>query len=111
MHALSGFLLGAAVISLMMLKPSRLPFVAGYAPDADLNTKGPIILIGGLIAVSVFSQIERSALADRKSTLILWGMLAAIAVLPHLAARRNEQPELTGAFDVPAAGATRLDLG
>jgi len=111
MHALSGFLLGAAVISLMMLKPSRLPFVAGYAPDADLNTKGPIILIGGLIAVSVFSQIERSALADMKSTLILWGMLAAIAVLPHLAVRRNEQPELPGAFDVPAAGATRLDLG
>ena len=111
MHALSGFLLGAAMISLMMLKPSRLPFVAGYAPDADLNTKGPIILIGGLIAVSVFSQIERSALADMKSTLILWGMLAAIAVLPHLAVRRNEQPELPGAFDVPAAGATRLDLG
>jgi hypothetical protein len=111
MHALSGFLLGAAVISLMMSRPRQLPFVASYAPTADLNTKGPIILIGGLIAVSVFSQIERSALVTMQSAMILWGVLAAIAVLPQLAAGRSRQSELPITFDVPAAGATRLDLG
>ena len=111
MHAVSGFLLGAAVISLMMLKTSQLPFVAGYAPAADLNTKGPIVLIGGLIAVSVFSSIERAALADMRSTLVLWGVLAALAMLPRLTVGRGERAAQATTFDVPAGGATRLDLG
>ena len=111
MHAFSGFLLGAAAISLMLLRTNQLPFVASYAPARDLNTVGPIILIGGLISVSIISRIERLALADLQSAAILWGILAAVAVLPQLAAGRNPQLDLPSAFDVPAAGTTRLDLG
>ena len=111
MHALSGFLVSAALISLMTFKASQLPFVASYAPSPDLNTFGPVILMGGMIAVSIFSTIERIALADMQSALILWGILAAAAVLPQLAAGRNTQLDLPSAFDVPAQGTTRLDLG
>ena len=111
MHALSGFLLGAAAISLMLLRTNQLPFVASYAPARDLNTVGPVILIGGLISVSIISRIEQLALADLQSAAILWGILAAVAVLPQLAAGRNAQLDLPSAFDVPAAGTTRLDLG
>ena len=77
MHALSGFLLGAALISLMTFRTSQLPFVASYAPASDLNTVGPVVLIGGLIAVSIFARIERFALADIESAAIFWGVLAA----------------------------------
>ena len=110
MHALSGFLLGAALISLMTFRTSQLPFVASYAPAPDLNTVGPVVLIGGLIAVSIFARIERFALADIESAAILWGIMAA-AVLPHLALGRNTQLDLPTAFDVPPSGTTRLDLG
>ena len=111
MHAFTGFLASAALISLMTFRTSQLPFVASYAPSSNLNTFGPVILVGGMIAVSIFSSIERFALADMHTALILWGILAAAAVLPQLAAGRNEQLELPSAFDVPAPGATRLDLG
>jgi len=110
MHALSGLLLGVALIALMTLRPNQLPFVAGYAPAPDLNTVGPVVLIGGLIAVSIFSRIERFALADGESAVIFWGFLAAAACSP-LAAGRNTQLDLPSAFDVPAQGTTRLDLG
>jgi hypothetical protein len=111
MHAVSGFLLGAAAISLMLLRTNQLPFVASYAPAADLNTVGPVVLVGGLISVSIISTIERLALADLQSAAILWGILATVAVLPQLAAGRNAQLDLPSAFDVPPAGTTRLDLG
>jgi len=111
MHAFTGFLVSAALISMMTFRTSQLPFVASYAPSSNLNTFGPVILVGGMIAVSIFSSIERFALADIRSAVVLWGILAAVAVLPQLAAGHNEQLELPSAFDVPAAGATRLDLG
>ena len=110
MHALSGFLLGAALISLMTVRTSQLPFVASYAPASDLNTVGPVVLIGGLIAVSTFTRIEKFALADIQSAAIFWSFLAA-AVLPQLVVGRNTQLDLPAAFDVPAPGTTRLDLG
>ena len=110
MHAVSGFLLGAALISLMTCRTSQLPFVASYAPAPDLNTVGPVVLIGGLIAVSMLSRVERFALADIESAAIFWAFLAA-AVLPQLVVGRNTQLDLPTAFDVPAPGTTRLDLG
>jgi hypothetical protein len=111
MHAFTGLLVSAALISMMTFRTSQLPFVASYAPSSNLNTFGPVILVGGMIAVSIFSSIERLALADIRSAVILWGILATVAVLPQLAAGRNTQLDLPSAFDVPAAGATRLDLG
>lgn len=110
MHALSGCLLSAALISLMTIRTSQLPFVASYAPAQDLSTVGPIVLIGGLIAVSIFSLIERFALADIASAAIFWSIMAA-AMLGQLAVGRNPQLDLPTAFDVPAPGTTRLDLG
>ena len=111
MHAFTGLLLSAALISLMTFRPTQLPFVASYAPAGDLNTQGPVLLIGGLIAVSIFSSIERAALADNQSAAIFWGILAAVAILPPLAAGHNTQLDLPTAFDVPSQGTTRLDLG
>ena len=93
MHALTGFLLSTALISLMTLRTSRLPFVASYAPVTDVNTVGPVVLIGGLISVSIFSWIERLALADVESAAIFWGIMAAAAVLPQLVAGHNTQLE------------------
>jgi len=111
MHAFTGFLVSASLISMMTFRTTQLPFVASYAPSSSLNTFGPVVLVGGMIAVSIFATIERLALANMQTALILWGLLGAAAVLPQLAAGRNEQLELPTAFDVPAAGATRLDLG
>ena len=111
MHALTGFLLSAALISLMTFRTTQLPFVAGYAPAADLNTRGPVVLIGGMLSVSIFSSIERVALTDSQSAAILWAILAAVAVLPPLAASHNTDLDLPSAFDAPPQGTTRLDLG
>lgn len=110
MHALSGCLLGAAAISLLTLRTSRLPFVANYATAADTNTSGPVALIGGLVAVLVFSWIERFALADPGSAAIFWVVVACAALSP-LAVGPNTQLDLPSAFDVPPPGTTRLDLG
>ena len=110
-HAFSECLMSAALISLLTFRINQLPFVATYAPTRDLNTVGPVVFIGGLIAVSTFSRLERLALAGVESTAIFWGVLAAAALLPQLAAGRNTQLDLPTAFDVPAPGTTRLDLG
>jgi hypothetical protein len=110
MHAVSGCLLGAALISLMTFRTGQLPFVASYAPTRDLNTAGPVIFIGGLIAVSMFARLERFALANLESAALFWVGLTAI-LAPQLVFGRNTQLDLPTAFDVPAAGTTRLDLG
>jgi hypothetical protein len=110
MHAASGFLLGAALVSLSSVRTSQLPFVASYAPAPDLTTVGPAVLIGGLIALSIFSEVERVALGDIRTAALLWAVLGA-AVLSPLAVGRNTQLDLATAFDTPAPGAIRLDLG
>jgi hypothetical protein len=84
--------------------------VASYAPAPDLNTVGPVVLVGGLIAVSVLARIERFALQDVESTAVFWGVLA-MTLLPPAFQGRNMELDLPSAFDVPASGTTRLDLG
>jgi hypothetical protein len=111
MHALTGLLLSTALISLMTLGTSRLPFVASYAPQSDVNTVGPVVLIGGFIAVSIFSLIERLSFGGIATAAVLWGIMAAVAVVPQLVAGHNTHLDLPTAFDVPAQGTTRLDLG
>jgi len=103
-------LLAAALISLMTFRTSQLPFVASYAPAPDLNTVGPVVLIGGLLAVSILSRVERYALGDIESAALFWSVLTA-AVLPQLVVGRNTELDLPSAFDVPPPGTTRLDLG
>lgn len=111
MHALTGIVLGAALLTVLMFGSIQLPLVATYAPSEDLSTIGPVVLIGGMIAALTFARIERFALADAQSAAILWMLLAVVAVLPHLFAGRNTALDLSTAFDVPAPGTTRLDLG
>ena len=112
MHGLTGILLGAALLTVLsMFRSSQLPLVATYAPSEDLNTVGPVVLIGGMFAVLAFARIERFALANAQSAAILWMILALIAVVPHLLAGRNADLDLATAFDVPPPGTTRLDLG
>ena len=111
MHALTGFLLSAALVSLTTFKTTQLPFVATYAPAGDLNTRGPVLLIGGIVSISIFSAVERLALADIQSAVLFWMFLAAAAVIPPLAAGHNAELDLPTAFDVPAQGTTKLDLG
>ena len=94
----------------MTIRTSQLPFVASYAPAPDVNTVGPVVLIGGLLAVSLFARLERLALADASSAAMFWSVMLA-AMLAPLVAGRNTQLDLPTAFDVPAPGATRLDLG
>ena len=78
MHALSGFLLGAAAISLMSLRTNQLPFVASYAPARRPEHGGtghPDRRPDQRVDHS--RRIERFALADLQSAAILWGILAA----------------------------------
>jgi hypothetical protein len=111
MHTLTGIVLGAALLTVLMFGSIQLPLVATYAPSEDLSTVGPVVLIGGMIAALTFARIERFALADEQSAAILWIVLALVAMVPHLLAGRNTALDLSTAFDVPAPGTTRLDLG
>jgi hypothetical protein len=111
LHALTGIVLGAALLTVLMFGSIQLPLVATYAPSEDLSTVGPVVLIGGMIAALTFARIERFALADAQSAAILWTALALVAMVPHLVAGRNTALDLSTAFEVPAPGTTRLDLG
>ncbi len=111
MHAFTGIVLGAALLTVLMFGSTQLPLVATYAPSEGLNTVGPPVLIGGMIAVLTFARIERFALAEAQSAVILWMVFALMAVVPNLVAGRNTDLDLPTAFDSPAPGTTRLDLG
>ena len=87
----------------MTFRTRQLPFVASYAPASDLNTVGPVVLIGGLIAVSILSRgSSGSRWPDLESAAVFWGVLAA-AVLPPAFLGRNTELDLPTAFDVPRA--------
>ena len=111
MHSVTGIVIGAALLTVLMFRSTQLPLVATYAPSEALNTVGPVVLVGGIVAVLTFARIERFALAEVQSAAILWAILALIAVVPDLLAGRNTDLDLPTAFDVPAQGTTRLDLG
>jgi hypothetical protein len=64
-----------------------------------------------MIAALTFGRIERFALADAQSAALLWMVLALVAIVPQLLAGRNTALDLSTAFEVPAPGTTRLDLG
>jgi hypothetical protein len=88
-HALTGLLLAMVVLEGLAAGRSPLPFANSYHPPADLNTRGPIIGIGGLIAISIFSSLERTALSGTASALALWLTLAGLfAILRY---RRGRQ--------------------
>lgn len=111
MHTLSGLLLGIAFLSFMTCNATQLPFVASYAPAADLNTIGPAVLVGGLFAISIFARIEAFALTDPSAAAAFWGALVVGALVPRFTSDRGSRLDLPTAFDVPTPGATRLDLG
>jgi hypothetical protein len=50
-------------------------------------------------------------LAEPQSAALLWMVLGLVAVVPGVLAGRNTDLDLQTAFEVPAPGTTRLDLG
>jgi hypothetical protein len=110
MHLLTGVLLGTALVTLLMLRPSQLPLAATYVPG-DQNTLGPAAVLGAFIAASLFAQIERAALGGIETASVLWVTLVAVSVLARVAGGPNLELELPSAFEPGPPGATRLDIG
>ena len=61
-HLLTGLLLALVVLEALAAGRRALPFASSYSPPADLNTRGPVIGIGLLLAISMFGSLERWAL-------------------------------------------------
>jgi hypothetical protein len=110
MHLASGMLLGAALVMTLMGRPSQLPLAANYVPG-EQNTLGPAVVIGAMIAASLFAQIERLALAGIETAAALWVLLLVVPVVTRVMGRTNPELDLPSAFEPAPPGATRLDLG
>ena len=109
-HALTGLLLGMVVLEGLAAGRSPLPFANSYHPPADLNTKGPIIGIGGLITISIFSSLERTALGGTASAVALWLTLAALFAIMRYRRGRQQRNWAREAPDFYPSEMARLDL-
>ena len=112
MHLLSGLLLGAATLEALSFRGSMLPFASSYLPPRDLNTRGPIVAIALMFAISNLSKLERAALARPRGALMFWGVLLGLAV--GLRAWDGWTARATDAqqpIDFHAPEMARLDLG
>jgi hypothetical protein len=87
-----------------------LPFANGYVRSADLNTKGPVIIIASLIGISLFNSVERAALGERQSALIFWLTLTVLLGSLRFHRRRRERGEAVEVPDVYPSEMARLDL-
>jgi hypothetical protein len=109
-HMLTGFLLGMVVIEAFAANPRTLPFANNYVRSPDLNTKGPVIGIASLIGISIFSSVERSALGQQQSALILWASLAVLFAALRYQRHRRERHQVIEVPDVSPSEMARLDL-
>jgi hypothetical protein len=109
-HALTGLLLGMVALEAFAAGRSPLPLANNYHPPADLNTRGPIIGIGGLIAISIFSSLERSALSGTQSSVALWLTLAAVFAILRYRRAGRERNWTEDAPDFYTTEMARLDL-
>ena len=109
-HLLTGLLFGIVVLEAFAANPRLLPFANSYVRAPDLNTKGPVIGIASLFAISIFSSLEQSALADARSALIFWCSLALVFAALRHQRRRRARGEAVELPDVYSSEMARLDL-
>jgi hypothetical protein len=109
-HLLTGLLLGLVVLEALAAGRRGLPFASNYSPPADLNTRGPVIGIAALLAISMFGSLERSALGGPRSALALWLGLAALFVVLRFRRGRREHDVTPDSPDFYPSEMARLDL-
>lgn len=109
-HMLTGLLFWLVVIEAFAANRRMLPFANGYVRSADLNTKGPVIIITSLIGISLFNSVERAALGERRSALIFWLTLTVLLGALRFHRRRRERGEAVEVPDVYPSEMARLDL-
>jgi hypothetical protein len=109
-HLLTGVLFGMVVVEAFAANPRTLPFANSYVRAPDLNTKGPVIGIATLLGISIFTSLERSALADRQSAVIFWLALALLFAALRSQRRRRARGEIVEVPDVYPSEMARLDL-
>ena len=90
--------------------PHLLPFANSYVRAPDLNTRGPVIGIASLLAISIFSSLEQSALGGPQSALIFWFSLALVFAALRYRRRRRARGEVVEMPDVYPSEMARLDL-
>jgi hypothetical protein len=109
-HLLTGLLLGLVVLEALAAGRRALPFASSYSPPAGLNTRGPVIGIGALFAISMFGTLERAALSGPQSALALWLALAALFLVLRYRRGRRERGVTPDAPDFYQSEMARLDL-
>jgi len=109
-HMLTGLLLGIVVLEAFAANPRLLPFANSYVRAPDLNTKGPVIGIASLFAISIFSSLEQSALGGPLQALIFWFSLALVFAALRYQRRRRARGEAVELPDVYPSEMARLDL-
>ena len=109
-HMLTGLLFGIVVLEAFAANSRLLPFANSYVRAPDLNTKGPVIGIASLFGVSIFSNLEQSAVAGRQSALIFWLALVLLFAALRYRRRRRARGEAVELPDVYPSEMARLDL-
>jgi hypothetical protein len=109
-HMMTGLLFGMVVVEAFAANPRLLPFANSYVRAPDLNTKGPVIGIASLFAISIFSSLEQSALGGPQSALIFWLALALLVAALRYQRRRRARGEAVEVPDVYPSEMARLDL-
>jgi hypothetical protein len=109
-HLLTGLLLGLVVLEALAAGRRALPFASSYSPPADLNTRGPVIGIAALFAVSMFGSLERAALGSPRLAVPFWLALTALFLALRFRRGRRERDVTPDAPDFYPPEMARLDL-
>ena len=111
MHLTTGLLFAGAFLAGALFRPRQLPLNGSYTPSGAVNTLGPVVFVGGMLAVGIFARIERIALTSASGALMLWAVLGGTAIILHVAGRRSGIPDEWLLLEAPPASATHLELG
>jgi hypothetical protein len=103
MHAVLGLAGAMAMLEVLLVSYTKVPFTCSYVPSENMKALAPLYLLVFLSGAGTFAGMERTALGSTGSAVRLLVLLAIVLVAARIVSRRprptpvdfNEAPEMT----------------
>jgi hypothetical protein len=101
-HASLGLAGAIALLEMMLVGYTKVPFTCSYLPNENMKALGPLFVILFLIGATIFAGMERAALSDPAAAIRLLALLSIAFGVCRTISIRTRRPALVDFHEAPA---------